>query len=163
MADKNKPMKTKSSAKPPSKHNRKYGSNTGGRGADGKFGPGNPGKPKGARHKVTQAVAEILEGDGEALARKAVELALEGNMKALHLCIARLLPPKKDTPVTFEIPPMETADDAVTALGAIMQAVADGEITPAEGSTVGGLIEGFRKALETQDLERRIIELENAK
>ena len=146
-----------------SKSGRKYGENTGNRSADGKFGPGNPGKPKGARHKVTQAVAEILEGEGEALARKAVELALEGNMKALHLCIARLLPPKKGTPITFDIPPMETTDDAVTALGAIMQAVADGEITPAEGSTVGGLIEGFLKALEMQDLERRISELENAK
>ena len=31
----------------------------------GKFAPGNPGKPKGARHKVTRAVEELLEGQAE--------------------------------------------------------------------------------------------------
>jgi hypothetical protein len=32
------------------KDNRKNGTNTGSRGGDGKFGPGNPGKPKGVGH-----------------------------------------------------------------------------------------------------------------
>ena len=41
---------------------RKYGSNTGSRAADGKFGAGNPGKPNGARHKATLA-ASIALGD----------------------------------------------------------------------------------------------------
>ena len=32
-------------------------------GARGKFRPGNPGRPKGARHKTTLAIEAILEGD----------------------------------------------------------------------------------------------------
>ena len=44
------------------KRDRNCGENTGGRGADGKFGPGNPGKPNGARHKATQAAERLLEG-----------------------------------------------------------------------------------------------------
>lgn len=40
---------------------------------------GNPvGKPKGTRHKATQAAQVLLEGEAEALTRKAVEKALEG-------------------------------------------------------------------------------------
>ena len=49
------------------KRDRKYGSNTGSRAADGKFGQGNPGKPKGARHKATLAALELLDGEAEAL------------------------------------------------------------------------------------------------
>ena len=145
------------------KHDHKYGSNTDGRGVDGKFGPGNPGKPKGARHRATLAAEALLDGEAETLTRKAVDLALEGDATALRLCLERIAPRRKDAPVTFEIPPMETADDAVKAVSAIVQAVAGGEITPAEGSIVAGLIENFRKVLEMQDMERRIIELENAK
>ena len=39
------------------------------------FQPGNPGRPKGARHKVTVAVEALLEGEAEGLTRKAIELA----------------------------------------------------------------------------------------
>lgn len=35
------------------------------RDAEGRFGPGNPGKPAGARHKATQAALALLEGKGK--------------------------------------------------------------------------------------------------
>ena len=53
------------------KPNRKTGPNTG-RGGDGRFSPGNPGKPRGARHRATQAALALLDGETEALTRKAV-------------------------------------------------------------------------------------------
>ena len=38
---------------------------------------GNPaGKPKGARHRATLAAEALLDGEAEALTRKAIELAL---------------------------------------------------------------------------------------
>ena len=40
---------------------------------------GNPGRPKGARHRTTLAMQALLEGEGEALTRKAVEMALAGD------------------------------------------------------------------------------------
>jgi hypothetical protein len=36
----------------------------------GKFAPGNPGRPKGARHRATRAIEALLEGQGEALTQK---------------------------------------------------------------------------------------------
>jgi hypothetical protein len=54
---------------------------------------GNPaGKPKGARHKTTLAVQALLDGEAEALTRKCIELAKEGDTTALRLCMERLAP-----------------------------------------------------------------------
>jgi hypothetical protein len=72
---------------------RKSGVNTGHRDADGRFAPGNPGKPRGTRHKATLAALALLSGEAEGLTRKAVELALAGDVTALRLCIERLVPP----------------------------------------------------------------------
>ena len=41
-----------------------------GRNTDGTFGPGNPGKPKGTRHKATRAALALLYGEAEALKRQ---------------------------------------------------------------------------------------------
>ena len=141
---------------------RKSGSNTG-RGTDGKFSPGNPGKPRGARHKATLAALELLDGEAEALSRKAVELALGGDTTALRLCLERIAPPRKDAPVSFDLPVMKNAADALAALNAIVQAVAAGELTPAEASGLAGLVESFRKTAEVEDLEKRIAKLEARK
>ena len=55
---------------------------------------GNPsGRPRGARNKTTRAVEALLDGEAEALTRKAIERALEGDTTALCLCLDRLLPP----------------------------------------------------------------------
>jgi len=68
----------------------------------GQFKPGqsgNPrGKPKGARHKATLAALELLDGEAEALTRKAVDLALEGDTTALRLCLERIAPPARMRP-----------------------------------------------------------------
>ncbi len=122
---------------------------------------GNPnGRPKGSRNKVTLAVEALLEGDAETLTRKAIEKALEGDMVALRLCLDRIAPAKKDAPVTFALPAMKTAADAVTAAGAILKAVATSEMTPSEGTAIAVLVETYRRALETQEIEARIAALE---
>lgn len=131
-----------------------------GRNADGTFGPGNPGKPKGTRHKATRAALALLEGEAEGLTRRAVELALDGDTTALRLCLERIAPAKKDAPVTFNLPPMQSAADAAKAAGAVLDAVALGELTPTEGAHVMNLIEGYRRTLETTELEARVVALE---
>jgi hypothetical protein len=131
-----------------------------GRNTDGTFGPGNPGKPKGTRHKATQAALALLDGEAEALTRQAVTLALGGDTTALRLCLERIAPPRRDAPVTFDLPPMETARDAAKAAGAVLGAVAEGELTPGEGAALMALVEGFRRTLETTELEARLAALE---
>lgn len=122
---------------------------------------GNPrGRPKGALNKATLATQALLEGEAEALTRKVVELAKEGNSVALRLCLERLLPPRKDRPIIFALPPLEGAEDLPQALKAILGAVARGEITPGEGHTLTVMLDAYRKGLETTDLEARITALE---
>ena len=55
----------------------------------------------GARHKATVAAEALLDGEAEALTRKAVEMALAGDGTALRLCLDRIIPPRRERPVRF--------------------------------------------------------------
>ena len=134
-----------------------------GRNPDGTFAKGNPGRQKGTRLKVTRAVEDLLEGQAEALSQKAVDMALEGDTTALRLCIERIAPVRKDAPVDFDLPQMACADDAAKAAASVLASVSVGELSPAEGASVMGLVETYRRALETSDLENRIEALEAKK
>src|SRR5918995_1704061 len=75
------------------------------RGSRGRpFAPGNPGRPKGSRHKSTLAAAALLDDEADAITRKAIELAKKGNPVALKLCLDRIAPPRKGRPVPFDLP-----------------------------------------------------------
>jgi len=65
---------------------------------------GNPhGRPRGARNRATIAAETLLDGEAYALTRKAIDLAKQGDTAALRLCIERILPARKDRPVSFEM------------------------------------------------------------
>lgn len=132
-----------------------------GRNTDGTFAKGNPGKPRGSRHKATQAVQVLLDEATGQLTQKAINLALEGDTTALRLCLERVCPARKDIPVLFAMPDIKTADDAAIGARAIIEAVSVGDLTPIEGASVMGLIETYRRTLETTDIETRIKELES--
>ena len=134
-----------------------------GRNAAGRFAPGNPGKPTGSRHRATMAALALLDGEAESLTRQAVTMALAGDATALRLCLERIAPPRKDVPVAFALPAMTTAKDAATAAAAVLGAVASGALTPTEGAHIMGLIEAYRRTLETTELEGRVTALENDK
>ncbi len=131
-----------------------------GRDARGRFAPGNTGRPPGARHAATLAAEALLDGEAEALTRKAVEMALEGDPVALRLCMERVLSPRRDRPVRFALPAMATVADAPKALAAITAAVADGSLTASEAGDLAGLVEKFVKAIEVTDHEARIKAIE---
>ena len=122
---------------------------------------GNPsGRPKGSRNTTTLAVEALLDGEAETLTRKAIDLGKGGDLAALRLCLERIMPPRKDRPVTFEIPPIKDAAEAATAMAAILTAVSAGQITPGEATEVARLVETFVKALEASELTARIERLE---
>jgi hypothetical protein len=131
-----------------------------GRNTDGTFGKGNPGKKPGTRHRATQAALALIDGEGEALTRKAIDMALAGDTVALRLCLERLAPPRKDAPVRFDLPPMEGAENAAAAMGAILAGVVSGDLTPSEAASLAGLVDVYRKTLETAELETRLKALE---
>ena len=124
------------------------------------FEQGNPGRVPGSRNRATIAAAALLDGDAEALTRKAIELGLEGDTVALRLCLERLVPPRKDSPITIALPPITTASDVVSASAAVLSAVGAGEISPDEAGRVMTLLTAHRAIVEAGDLERRIVALE---
>jgi len=124
------------------------------------FGPGNPGRPKGARHHITRAVEELLDGQAEKLTQKAIDLAIGGDLTALRLCLDRIAPPRKDRTVEFDMPTISGAEDHPTALISILTAVAGGNLTPQEGIALAGVLAEHRTAIETTDHAARIAALE---
>ncbi|MGY4433159.1 hypothetical protein ACVWWO_005636 [Bradyrhizobium sp. F1.13.1] len=122
---------------------------------------GNPGgRPKGARNATTLALEVLLGGQATALTQKAIDLALGGDMTALRLCLDRILPPRKDRPVTFTMPEIKGAQDAAALVSAVLAAVASGELTPSDAAEIGKLIDSYVKAFETAELAERLERLE---
>jgi hypothetical protein len=122
---------------------------------------GNPdGRPKGSRNVTTVALESLLDGQATALTQKAIDLALTGDMAALRICLDRILPPRKDRPLTFEFPAITNAAEAATTMSAILAAVASGEITPTEASEIGKLVDSYVRAVEATELAARIERLE---
>lgn len=124
------------------------------------FERGNPGRVPGSRNLATIAAAALLDGDAEGLTRKAIELGLAGDTVALRLCLERLLPPRKDSPITIDLPPIASASDVVAASAAVLDAVGVGEISPDEAGRVMTLLTAHRAIVETSELADRIAALE---
>src|SRR2546421_6936578 len=80
------------------------------------------GRRAGSRNKKTLAAAVLLEGEAEALIRRAVELAFAGDPTAMRLCIERILPrilpPCRERMVRFARPPIEAPTGQVRGLKA---------------------------------------------
>jgi len=122
---------------------------------------GNPsGRPKGARHRTTVAIEALLDGEGEAITRKAIEAAKAGDMVAIRLVLDRICPPRKTRPLHIELPPIHGAGGIAEAQQEVLRATCAGELLIEEAQALSGLLEARRRALETQELEARLIELE---
>src|SRR5215217_3845617 len=68
------------------------------------FGPGNSGRPKGARNKRSLLVEAILSEDIEAIARAVSRAAFQGDVQACRVILDRLCPPRTGRPVQFPTP-----------------------------------------------------------
>jgi hypothetical protein len=124
---------------------------------------GNPaGRPRGARNRTTVLMENLLAEDAEAIARKAIELAKAGETAALRMCLDRLVRARKDEPVVFDLPLLDTAADSVAAAARIVAAVADGDLTPSEAVDLAKVIDVYVGALATKGFEERLNKLESA-
>jgi hypothetical protein len=120
------------------------------------------GRPSGCRNHATRTAEILLDGEAEALTRKAVTLALGGDASALRLCLDRVIAPRRDRPVHFDLPPIADVADVATAMAAITAAVAAGAITPGEGAEVAKVVDAYLRALEASDFDQRLKALEAA-
>ena len=122
---------------------------------------GNPkGRPQGSRNSSTMAAEVLLENQAAAITQKCVDMAMDGDPAALRLCVSRLIPIKRETTISFEMPPLEGSQGALRAIGTVLEAVGSGAITLSEGQALASLLETHRRTFEVEELEHRIETLE---
>ena len=130
---------------------------------NGRFTAGNPGRRPGSRNKSTMAAMALLEGEAEALTRRCVEMALDGDATAMRLCLERLIPPTKSRRVELpDLPDVASAADVPEALRALLGYVAEGELAPEEAAAIANVLEGSRRAHELVVPEQRLAAVEKA-
>lgn len=144
-------------AKPPTKNGRK----TGREATQFQSGnPGGPGRPVGSRNKATLLLDQMAASGAQAVLRKQMELAKDGDQRAAELILSRVWPVRKGRPVKLDLPAIDTAANVVSALGTVANAVGAGDLTPDEGQAVTVILEAKRRAIETAELESRVSALE---
>jgi hypothetical protein len=117
---------------------------------------GNPaGRPPGTRNHATEIAQALLDGEAEALTRKCVELALDGDRAALKLCLERLVP-RRPRAVALDLPQIASTADLAPAIAAIAHAVAAGGLTPYDGAELARIFDAYAHAAEFGEFERRL-------
>jgi Family of unknown function (DUF5681) len=128
--------------------------------------PGQSGNPRGrrvgCRNRASLIAEALIGGQTEELTRKAIDLALAGDIIALRLCLERILPVARERPCTFKLPRLETCADAAAALGLIADGLANGELLPYEAESLSGVVASFVKTVEVAEFENRLAALEKA-
>lgn len=137
----------------------KTGGTGGARDGKGRFRKGHSGNPagrkRGSLNSATRAALLLLDGEAEALTRKAVELALAGDAAALRLCLDRIVGVRRGRPVALPLPAVATVADLAAVMAAIAAAAAQGAITPEEAVALSQMVESFTRTLDAAHVERR--------
>jgi hypothetical protein len=122
---------------------------------------GNPaGRPKGTRSRATILAEKLMLADEEEIVASVIKAAKGGDMTAARLVLERISPIRKGRPITLALPITNTAADIGDAMSAVVAQMATGHITPEEATTVIGILDAKRKAIELTEIEARIQALE---
>jgi hypothetical protein len=81
-------------------------------------------------------------------------------MRAIRVCMERLVPAIKHQPIAVELPPIENAADSVEAVATIAAAVAAGELTATEAAELAKVVDVYVGALASREFEERLSKLE---
>jgi Family of unknown function (DUF5681) len=122
---------------------------------------GNPaGRRKGTRNYATRLAEALFDGAAEEICGVVIDKAREGDIIAARLIVERLIPPRKDRPVSFPLPKIESAAEGPALTASLLDAVAAGEVTPSEAIEVASLVEKHVRVLEAADFDTRLKALE---
>jgi hypothetical protein len=102
----------------------------------------------------------LIADRSEEIINKTIEKAIAGDANILRALMRTMVPPRRDRPVEFELPPINTPADAAAASAAVLAACADGTLTPSEARDVMGLIATHMQTIEVLALEQRVSDLE---
>jgi hypothetical protein len=117
---------------------------------------GNPaGRPRGARNRATLMAEALLDAASAMMISKAIEKSVAGDAVTLRFCLARILAPRRTSPVELDLPPLDTQQDLALAMAAVGKAAAEGEITPAEASELARVVDTAMRAIKEREYEFR--------
>ncbi len=116
-----------------------------------------PGRPPGLRNRTNQLLDKIAGEGTERVIRTVQE---KGDMYAAALMLARTWPRRRGRPVQIDLPSAADTGGLVAAQAAVIAAMARGEISPDEAHLIASVLEQQRRAIETNDHEQRLQELE---
>jgi hypothetical protein len=120
-------------------------------------------RSQGALHAAIRDVMspDRMRGLVTSMLKSAVQ---KDNMTAAKLLLERVLGRPRSEPLPADaltLPEgLRTAADVRAVANVILRAVADGSITPEDAQRTAAVVEAARKAVETEDLEQRLLELE---
>lgn len=120
------------------------------------------GRPPGSRNKSTVWAEELIGQHREAVLRKCLAMALQGDSTAMRLCVERMLPLSKESRIGLKIANVSTIADVATELNRVLQAVSRGVITTEQGQRLADLLQSRGQIIESQELEARLHALERA-
>ncbi len=122
------------------------------------------GKREGAGRKKGSGQAAhyraMLEPYAEELIQRVVDMAKDGDMAALKLCLDRLCAPLRPTDRHIIIEGMADAKELSEKGELVLVNIANGEITPSEAQHLMTAISSQARIIEVDELERRVSELE---
>src|SRR5260370_31303727 len=121
------------------------------------------GRPRGSRNKRSWRSQQLLEAYGEAIVNKALVLALQGDAPLLRTFLAYLLRRPADRPVETGPLPMGNGEELSKTSENVLKRVSWGRLGLGDAQAVTALIEGHRRVLETEEIERRVKSLEQLK
>jgi hypothetical protein len=98
----------------------------------------------------------LMQDDIEAVIGKLVEMAKAGNITAIKIVVDRLVPVPRDSTVMFDAPKLKTSSDLRKALSGVLQAVAAGTLTPAEGQAVAQVCSALSLTHTLEELEQAL-------
>jgi hypothetical protein len=124
---------------------------------------GNPGRPPGAKNRVTQILEQRAEGQAEELFEKVWKGALDGNVRCQQLLLDRIWPPRRAQPINVTMPRINNAQDALAAIASICKTLGEGGLTPDETTALSSVVGRSIQVIELQDVERRLAALEEAR
>ena len=112
----------------------------------------------GSVNRATRAAGLLLDGEAEALTRKAIELALAGDATALRLCLERIVGPRRGRAVELvgelALPALASVADLSGAMSRVAAAATQGAITPDEALALSQMVESFTRTLVAVHDER---------
>jgi hypothetical protein len=127
------------------------------------FEPGNRfgrGRPKGSRNRRTLEAQALFDEYKEPIIKKCIAKALEGDSRAIALCIERILPPLRDVAVRLRMKKLEKLKDIESATQLLVEDMGKGKLTPQEAGRVYGILADIRNYREAEEMESRIAALE---